>query len=88
MVAHLFCRFEDEEPEVSGRRPATADGTKTLTDDWLGLETGSKSQRRPLGLASTIDFSGKVDDDDDWLDIASGSSRLIQCQGLSNINNF
>ena len=71
------CRFEDEEPEISSKRPATAEGTKTLSDDWLGLGSSASSQKRPLGLASTIDFSGNIDDDDDWLNMASGSSRWL-----------
>lgn len=64
------CRFEDEEPGER-KRPATAGATSNLDDDWLGLAAGNQ-QKRPLGLASTIDFSSGGGDD--WLDMAAGSS--------------
>lgn len=71
------CRFEDEDASAR-RRPATADAARTMDDDWLGLgassgtPTGGSKSKRPLGLASTIDFSAPGTDDD-WLDLASGS---------------
>ncbi|KAF6020468.1 hypothetical protein EB796_021226 [Bugula neritina] len=69
-------RFEDEEP--TQKRPATADAAFTAADDdWLGLGVGSsKEKKRPLGLSSTVDFSGtrSQSSSDDWLDMATGSS--------------
>lgn len=74
----IIIRFEDEESGVR-RRPATAEAPRSavIDDDWLGLgggpSTGSKS-KRPLGLASTVDFSTSgAGLDDDWLDMASGN---------------
>lgn len=62
-------RFEDDD---APKRPATADAAST--DDWLGIGE-SKQKKRPLGLASTTDFSiGASGADDDWLDMASGSN--------------
>ena len=63
----IFDRFEDE--ELGHKRPATADAAMLSDGDWMGLGS-EKQKKRPLGLASTVDFSsGGMDDD--WLDMAS-----------------
>ena len=65
----LIGSFEDEEP--AQRRPATADAAMLGADgDWLGLGADKQQKKRPLGLASTVDFSSSIQDDD-WLDMAT-----------------